>query len=87
MTNYSSRRGVGDRLPRWVCLTPEPGKMGRNTGKIAAAGQNPQPPPSCILFMTKKKSGSAASQMCRLSESLWNKRYYSGTSALGGQMA
>lgn len=44
MTYYSSRHSVGDRLPRWICLTPEPGKMGRNTGKTAAGCQNIPPP-------------------------------------------
>lgn len=85
MTNYSSRHSVGDRLPRWVCLTPEPGKMGRSTGKIAP----PDPPPFIadsdfvhVGSVKRKKSGSAASQMCRLSESPWNKRYYSGTSVI-----
>lgn len=41
MTNYSSRRSVGDRLPRWVCLTPEPGKMGTNPGKITVGVRMP----------------------------------------------
>ena len=36
MTYYSSRRSVGERLPRWICLSPELGKMGRNTGKRSA---------------------------------------------------
>ncbi|XP_065817865.1 kazrin isoform X5 [Labrus bergylta] len=26
MTNYSSRQNVGDRLPRWICISPEPGR-------------------------------------------------------------
>lgn len=34
MTNYSSRHSVGDRLPRWICINPEPGRMGRSAGKI-----------------------------------------------------
>lgn len=33
MTNYSSWHSVGDRLPRWICISPEPGRMGRSGGK------------------------------------------------------
>lgn len=32
MTDYSSQRSVGDRLPRWICISPEPGRMGTNGG-------------------------------------------------------
>lgn len=32
MTNYSSRHSVGDRLPRWICISPEPGRMGTSGG-------------------------------------------------------
>lgn len=33
MTNYTSRLSVGDRLPRWICISPEPGRMGKSVGK------------------------------------------------------
>lgn len=90
MTNYSSRRSVGDRLPRWVCLTPEPGKMGRNTGKIAAVGQMAPPLLQIvILFMLevfkkkKKKSQDLQPPRCAGSVSRTGyKRYYSGTSVI-----
>lgn len=32
MTDYSSRRSVGDRLPRWICISPQPGRMGTGGG-------------------------------------------------------
>lgn len=32
MTDYSSRRSVGDRLPRWICISPEHGRVGTNGG-------------------------------------------------------
>lgn len=32
MTDYSSRRSVVDRLPRWICISPKPGKMGTDEG-------------------------------------------------------
>ncbi|CAB1434938.1 unnamed protein product [Pleuronectes platessa] len=28
MMDYSSQRSVGDRLPRWICISPEPGRVG-----------------------------------------------------------
>ncbi|XP_035992055.1 kazrin-A isoform X3 [Fundulus heteroclitus] len=35
MTDYSSRHSAVDRLPRWICVSPQPGKMG--------AGGDPSP--------------------------------------------
>lgn len=55
MTNYSSRRSVGDRLPQWICLTPEPGKMGRNRGKTPAGCQNIPPRRAGQIIYCKQK--------------------------------
>lgn len=32
MTDYSSRHSTVDRLPRWICVSPESGKMGTGGG-------------------------------------------------------
>ena len=32
MTDYSSQRCAGDRLPRWICIGPETGRMGTSRG-------------------------------------------------------
>lgn len=33
MTNYSSLHGAGDRLPRWIRISPEPCRMARGGGR------------------------------------------------------
>ncbi|KAM7412177.1 hypothetical protein PAMA_021909 [Pampus argenteus] len=41
MTDYSSRRSVGDRLPRWICISPEPGRMGTSGDPSSHPRQKP----------------------------------------------
>lgn len=31
--DYSARHCAGDRLPRWICITPQPGDTGTDGGK------------------------------------------------------
>ncbi|XP_049922327.1 kazrin-like isoform X6 [Epinephelus moara] len=54
MTNYSSRHSVGDRLPRWICISPEPGRMG--TGGDPSAHQRQKPPATELCYKTEISS-------------------------------
>ncbi|XP_070825541.1 kazrin-like isoform X6 [Chaetodon trifascialis] len=54
MTNYSSRHSVGDRLPRWICISPEPGRMGISGDPSSQPRQ--KPPATDLCYKTEISS-------------------------------
>uniref|UniRef100_A0A3B3D141 Kazrin, periplakin interacting protein n=1 Tax=Oryzias melastigma TaxID=30732 RepID=A0A3B3D141_ORYME len=54
MTDYSSRYSVAERLPRWICISPGPGK----TGTVGDSSTHPRqkPPATDLCYKTEISS-------------------------------